>query len=70
MKTKEKKELQIKTVPELRTLVKNIHEDLFALRIEASQMKLKNTSSLAKKRKEIAQILTVLREKELLDENT
>jgi ribosomal protein L29 len=64
MKTKDKRELHTKTEDELKTVLKTAREDLDKLKIENFQKKLKNTSSLNSKRKEIAQILTILKEKE------
>lgn len=64
MKAKDKKELPTKTIAELRTALQDARKILFDLRMATVQQKLKNTRSLFVKRKEIATILTVLREKE------
>lgn len=69
MKIKEKKDLQQKSVNELRLLLKQVKEELFSLRLEKVQKKLKNTSSIFQKRKDIARILTILKEKEFKHEN-
>lgn len=65
MKTKEKKDLRTKSIAELRTMLKNVKDVIFTAKLEKSQNKLKNTSSLSVKRKEIAQILTIMKEKEI-----
>ncbi|MBI3984884.1 MAG: 50S ribosomal protein L29 [Candidatus Levybacteria bacterium] len=64
MKTKDKKDLFTKNQLELKKLLLDAKEALFNLRIDLSQNKLKNTSSITLKRKEIALILTALKEKE------
>lgn len=64
MKIKQKNELFQKSVNELKKLLKDSRNDLFNLRLDLSQNKLKNTSSIFLKRKEIALILTALKEKE------
>jgi len=65
MKTKEKKDLRTKSIVELRTMLKNAKNAVFTAKLEKSQNKLKNTRSLSLKRKEIAQILTIMKEKEI-----
>lgn len=68
MKTKEKKQLFEKDIKELRVALKEAREKLFSFKLEKMQMKLKNTRAIFLKRKEIAQILTALREKEMKNE--
>lgn len=51
-----------KTKQELATMLMDARKELFNLRLDNSQRKLKNTSSLTMKRKEIARILTKIRE--------
>lgn len=65
MKTKDKKDLFTKTDKELKKLLLDAKDNLFNLRIDLSQNKLKNTTSLMLKRREIAWILTALKEKEI-----
>ncbi len=65
MKTKEKKQLHEKTKSELSAMLKVARDMLFNFRMEQSQHKLKNERALFHKRREIAQILTVMRGKEL-----
>jgi large subunit ribosomal protein L29 len=67
MKKKEKKEFFAKTIQELRKLLEEKKEELFQLSQELAQGKLKNTRSVFHKKKDIARILTILREKELLE---
>lgn len=65
MKTKDKQALRARTLQELKTILKEAKEALFLLRLDKSQNKLKNIRSFFWKRKEVAQVLTVIREKEL-----
>lgn len=51
-----------KTKQELQAMLEVARKELFNLRLDNSQRKLKNTSSLTTKRKEIARILTKIRE--------
>jgi len=64
MKIKQKNELFGKSVTELKNLLAKSRDELFNLKLDLSQNKLKNTSSIFLKRKEIALILTALKEKE------
>ena len=68
MKSKDKKELFSKTDKELRKILKEARVTLFNLTLENKQNKLKNPRSIFWKKKEIALILTSLREKELAEE--
>ncbi len=65
MKLKDKKLIFEKSEKELIKDLKEAKVALFNLKLEKSQNKLKNTKSLFWKRKEIAWILTILKEKEL-----
>lgn len=69
MKKAEKKELWGKTIPELRQTFVALQESLRSDYLEAKRGKLKNTSLLLHKKKDIARIGSILRGKELLDEN-
>lgn len=62
---KDLKEISTKTIEELKEILITKKEDLFNLRLEKTQNKLKNTRSIYTTRKEIARILTLIREKEL-----
>lgn len=68
MKTKDRKELFAKTDKELIKSLKEAKDALFALVIESKQNKLKNTRQIFWKRKEIAWLMTAMREKELKNE--
>lgn len=68
MKTKNKKELHSKTIKELDNLIREAKDALSGLRLDKVQNKLKNTSLLSLKRREIAQMLTIKRGKELQEE--
>lgn len=67
MKTKEKKELHAKSIKELSNLINDAKNALAELKLEKIQNKVKNTSSLSVKRREIAQMLTIMRLKELAE---
>jgi ribosomal protein L29 len=67
MKSKDKKELHAKSINELRKLIAEAKDALSALRMDKTLNKLKNTRQLFIKGKEIAQMLTVVRIKELAD---
>ena len=63
---KDLKQIANKSEKELRELLKSKKEDLFKLNLDNKQNKLKNTRSIYNVRKEIARILTLIREKELV----
>lgn len=65
MKTREKKDLFTKEKAELIKKLKDTRDELFTMKLDLTQNKLKNTKSITTKRKEIALILTALKEKEL-----
>ena len=67
MKSKDKKELFTKSIQELGSLIVEAKDALAGMRLEKIQNKLKNTSQLSVKRKEIAQMMTILRMKELAE---
>jgi ribosomal protein L29 len=60
MKTKEKKELQLKKAEELRKLLKEAQTNLLNAKLDNKQNKLKNTRSIFTFRKQIAIIKTVM----------
>lgn len=68
MKKNDKKETFAKDIKTLSTLVREAREQLFEMRLDNSQNKLKNTKQISGKRHEIAMLLTVIREKELLEQ--
>lgn len=65
MKSKDKKELFLKSEKELRKVLKEAKGALFNFALDNRQNKLKNTRQIFWKKKEIALILTALREKEI-----
>lgn len=69
MKTRDRKELFAKNDKELRKALKEAKDVLFNFSIENKQNKLKNTRQIFWKKKEIAWILTALKEKELAQES-
>lgn len=64
MKSKEKKELLSKTVKELRVLVRELRETVIDLNLDKSQHKLKNERQIFNKKKDIARVLTAMKEVE------
>jgi ribosomal protein L29 len=65
MKTKDKKELFTRNEKELRKALSEAKTALFNLVLDNRQNKLKNTRQIFWKKKEIALILTALKEKEI-----
>ena len=66
MKLKDKKEIFAKPEKELKKMLSEAKAELFKLDMEHAQRKLKNTRQLFWKKKEIAMILTALKENELV----
>lgn len=58
------KEIREKTVEELKDAVVDYKKQLFDLRLQKSVHKLENTTQIRKIRHEIAQVKTVLKEKQ------
>lgn len=69
MKSKAKKELHTKTIQELEQLLKETRDELFKLKLEHARKKLKNTSLISEKRKDMAKIMTIIKEGELKNES-
>lgn len=65
MKKKDVQELRNKSIKELRELMRKIQEELVKLRTELGAGKLKNVHQVKLKRRDLARIKTILREKEL-----
>ncbi|MBI4097778.1 MAG: 50S ribosomal protein L29 [Candidatus Levybacteria bacterium] len=63
---KDLKQIINKSEKELKELLKSKREDLFKLNLDNKQNKLKNTRVIFNSRKEIARILTLIRERELV----
>lgn len=66
MKTKDRKEIFTKSENELRKTLVDARKSLLDFNLDLKQNKLKNTRQIFWKRKEIAWILTALREKEII----
>ena len=65
MKNKEVKELLTKTSEELNTELKNKKSELFNLRFQLATGQLENTATITECKRDIARVLTVLRQREL-----
>ena len=65
MKNKEFKELLTKTSEELNTELKNKKSELFYLRFQLATGQLENTATITECKRDIARVLTVLRQREL-----
>ncbi len=65
MKTREKKDLHTKEIPELTKLLKETKNALFTLQMDHAQQKLQNKKELFMKRRDIAQIASILHTKEV-----
>ena len=63
---KDLKEIIGKSDKELKELLAEKREEFFKLNLDNKQNKLKNTRSIFNTRKEIARILTLIKEKELV----
>jgi large subunit ribosomal protein L29 len=57
-------EMKDQTIEELESKVISLRKDLFDLRIKKATYKLENTSDISKKRRMIAQIKTVIKQKQ------
>lgn len=55
-----------KSISELKKDVESLREEIAKLRFEHSLGKLKDTSQLKKKRRELARVLTEIRQKEII----
>ncbi len=65
---KDVKDISSKTEKDLKDLLKSKREDLFKLNLDNKQNKLKNTRIIFNTRKEIARIMTLIKEKQLTAE--
>ena len=65
MKNKEFKGLLTKTSEELNTELKNKKSELFNLRFQLATGQLENTATITECKRDIARVLTVLRQREL-----
>ncbi len=69
MKTKDIKELHLKTDLELKKLLQDAQSVLVSLRLDKELNRLKNTRDLFNKWKEVAVLKTILNEKEVKVKN-
>lgn len=67
MKTKDKKDLFTKNIKELTQILKEKKDSIFSLRMLKVQEKLKNKKEILFKRKDIARILTILKQKQSVE---
>ena len=58
-------DIREKSVDELKGLVVDLKKELFNLRLQKSTNKLENTASISNTKRTIAQVKTVLKEKEV-----
>ncbi len=65
---KDIKDISSKTEKDLKDLLKSKREDLFKLNLDNKQNKLKNTRIIFNTRKEIARVLTLIKERQLTAE--
>lgn len=63
MKTKYRQVIRAQNLEGLKNLLDKARSELFLLKLDKTQNKLKNTRLIFWKRKEIAQILTIIKEK-------
>jgi len=68
MKKKELADLKKKSILELEALLSEKKAELIKLKLELSLKKIKNVHAIMLKRKDIAMIKTLIREKELMEE--
>ncbi len=61
-------ELREMTDQELNALLRDLRQQLFNLRFQHAMGKLKNTAQLKKVKRDIARVLTILREREIARE--
>ena len=65
MKKKETKELTLKSPEELQVMLGKVRKELAKIILEIKSGRMKNVSLARNKKKDIAKILTVIRDKEL-----
>lgn len=68
MKKKQKDDIKLKDIEELKKLIKESQGILFKLRLEKSQNKLKNLKAIFLERKKIALMFTIINGKAKLEE--
>lgn len=67
MKKKNLEELKNKSVNQLKEMVNNMEKEIITGKIEREQSKIKNVHAINRKRKDIAQIKTILQAKFFID---
>lgn len=65
MKRKQLEEIKLKTIKELKIQLSDLKKEVADLTIEMATGKNKNVALIGEKKKEIAVILTIIRQKEL-----
>ena len=65
MKRNELKEVKSKEIKELQVMLKDLKSQIAKLTVERSSGKTKNVCLISQKRKDVARILTIIRQKEL-----
>lgn len=68
MKRDELKQVAALTIKELKVKATGLKKEIATLTMDKNMKKLKDTRGVAKKKKELAQVLTFARQKELLEE--
>jgi len=68
MKKNTVKDIQGKKKEELIKMVSDAKNELLTLRLDNATKKLKNTRAIFHKRKDIARVLTIMRQKEFINE--
>jgi ribosomal protein L29 len=69
MKRKDIQKLHQSSIEELRGKIIQIRKELVNLRMAAGKEKTKDVKAIKKKRGELARVMTILREKEFLEED-
>ncbi len=59
-------EIREQTVEELKDKIISLRKDLFSLKLQKATFKLENVAEITKKRKTIARIKTIIKEKQLV----
>lgn len=65
MKSNELKETKLKDPKELKVMLNELKKEIAKLIVERATGKTKNVSLIGQKRKDVARILTIIRQKEL-----
>lgn len=65
MKRNELKEIKLKDPKELKVMLKDLKKEIAKLIVERASGKTKNVALIGQKRKDVARILTIIRQKEL-----